>query len=131
MDGAAGRVAVDNTPAGYHARNDDQPDFPMGGRARGIAYRGFGLAIGVAVIMTDNLLPQAPGLPMGPQQRGRIDFETARWVDGNIKCRHCGGDLSRPAEQKPAAFAGTGSGSFGQQGFAYPACNFHDHADID
>ncbi len=131
MNGAAAGIAVDDAPAGYRANRDDQPDFAIRNRAGRIAHRGFCLAVGVAVIMANHLLPPAARLPMRPQQRGRFDFKTARRIGRNIAGRHCRSNQPGHAEQQAAAFAGTGPGSFGQQGFTYPACNFHDHADIE
>lgn len=131
MDGTAARIAFGDVPAGDLAGRDDQPDFAIGNGPGSISQRGFGPAVGMAVIMAKHLLPLAARLPMGSQQRGRIDLETARRIGGNIACRHGRSDLPGLAEQQAAAFAGTGRGSFGQQGFAHPACNFHDHADID
>ena len=80
--------------------------------------------------MADNPLPGTTRFAMGAQQRGRVDFETACRIGGNIARRHRVHNAAGHTDQQPAAFATGRRCGLGQKGFVYPPCNFDDRADI-
>lgn len=130
MNGAAAGIGGGDPPAIYRRCGNDQPDIAVFNSAGGIAQRWFGAAVGVAVIMADDAEPGAARGTMRVQQRGRIDFETAGWIDGDVARRHGIGNAAGRSEQQAAAFLIGRDHGLRQKGFVHPTCNFNDHADI-
>ena len=110
MDEAfVGFVGRYRLPAGDAAIGDDEPDLAVMGGARRIARARFGAAIGMAVIMADDMAVFSADVAMRRHQDAGIDFKACRRVRMHILRRHDRFGEPGFARHKAAAFVRKGS----------------------
>ena len=114
-------------PACQMRPGDDQPELAIVKRPRGVARRGFGPAIRVGMIMTDDTQAFTARLAVGGKQYGGIDLEPAARVGGNITGRADGQNMARLAQQQPADLFRHAFGSKRSQLVSKTTCNPDNH----
>ncbi len=116
-----GLVSRHRHPCRNPAIGDDEPDLAIMGGAGRIARARLGAAIGVAVVMADDLAVFGADVAVRGQQGARIDFETGGGVRVNILCRHHGFGKAGFASNKAATFVRECGARRRQKGFDHPA----------
>ncbi len=82
------------------------------------------------MIMANNPVPQAAGLPVHGEQSCRLDLEAAAPIGGDIARRTQRLDVPRLAEQQAADFLIRAFSGGAEQLFGQPTCNSSDHDNI-
>lgn len=114
-------VSRHRLPTGHAAIGDDEPDLAIVAGACRIARARLGAAIGVAVIMADDMAIFGADIAVGGEQNARIDFKPGGRMRMDILRGHHNLGEPRLARYKAAAFVRKRRPRFTQQGFNHPA----------
>lgn len=109
---------------------DDGPDASIAAGALTVDDRRPGIAAGMGVVITHDLLPAVSRGAVGRQQDGRIDLEASPWIGGDVhRLKGLCGMTALPKQQS-AAFVRGAACSGSKQRCNHLTCYFESHSHL-